>query len=207
MSTPVRRWGRLLVLTDRRQCRGPLVEVVRSAVEGGARAIVFREKDLAPAERAGLASQAATVLEPVGGCLIMAGAADPGRGGCHLAARDPLPPRGSRPASGSRPVVGRSCHDAGEVVAAAAEGVDYLTVSPVFATASKPGYGPALGLAGLRRLVALTGVPVYALGGVDESNAAACREAGAAGVAVMGAVMRADDPAGVVRRLVEEVGG
>jgi thiamine monophosphate synthase len=182
---------RLLVLTDRAQCRRSLVDTLRAAVDGGARTIVLREKDLPSEERARLAEAVTALLAPVDGHLIIAGRD-------HLAAGDPLPVR--------RSTVGRSCHDAREVVAAAAEGVDYLTVSPVFLTASKPGYGPALGLAGLRRLVALTGVPVYALGGVDERNAAACLEAGAAGVAVMGAVMRAVDPAEVVRRLVEEVG-
>jgi thiamine-phosphate diphosphorylase len=147
----------------------------------------------------------------VAGTLIVAGPEPPGpeipgrerdlHTGVHLAATDPVPdPK-------SHLTVGRSCHDPREVVAAAAEGADYLTVSPVFLTPSKPGYGPALGLAGLRRLVALTDVPVYALGGVDALGAAACLEAGAAGVAVMGAVMRAEDPAEVVRRLVEEVGG
>jgi thiamine monophosphate synthase len=183
---------RLLVLTDRAQCRRSLGDTLRAAVDGGARTIVLREKDLPSEERARLAEEVTDLLAPVDGRLIVAGRD-------HLAAADPLPVRHS--------TVGRSCHDAREVVAAAAEGVDYLTVSPVFLTASKPGYGPALGLAGLRRLVALTGVPVYALGGVDEGNAAACLEAGAAGVAVMGAVMRAGDPAEVVRRLVEEVGG
>jgi thiamine-phosphate pyrophosphorylase len=76
----------------------------------------------------------------------------------------------------------------------------------VFATDSKPGYGPALGLDGLaagRR--AVPGLPVVALGGVEPGRARACVEAGAAGVALMGAVMRAGDPAAVVRSVVEEL--
>jgi thiamine-phosphate pyrophosphorylase len=207
----VGRPGRLLVLTDRHQCRRPLPETVRAAVDGGARTVVLREKDLPADRRARLAAVLADLLRPVAGTLIVAGPEPPGpeipgrerdlHTGVHLAADDPVPdPK-------SRLTVGRSCHDPREVVAAAAEGADYLTVSPVFLTPSKPGYGPALGLAGLRRLVALTDVPVYALGGVDALGAAACLEAGAAGIAVMGAVMRAEDPAEVVRRLVEEVGG
>jgi len=72
-------------------------------------------------------------------------------------------------------------------------GADYVTVSPVFLTVSKPGYGPALGTDGLARIVARVAGPVIALGGVTAANAASCRAAGAQGVAVMGEVMRAAD--------------
>jgi thiamine-phosphate pyrophosphorylase len=94
-------------------------------------------------------------------------------------------------------VVGRSCHSAAELAAAAAEGCDYATLSPIFPSASKPGYGPALGVDALRDAP----LPVYALGGVDPTNARTCVEAGAVGVAVMGYVMRAADPALAVQEL------
>ncbi|MGH3746690.1 MAG: thiamine phosphate synthase, partial [Micromonosporaceae bacterium] len=92
-------------------------------------------------------------------------------------------------------IVGRSCHDAAEVDSAVTEGLDYVTVSPVFATASKPGYGPALGVDALRAVCHRFPMPVYALGGVTAANAGDCVAAGSAGVAVMGGVMRAEDPA------------
>jgi thiamine-phosphate pyrophosphorylase len=84
--------------------------------------------------------------------------------------------------------VGRSCHNADEVARAAAEGCDYITLSPVFATASKPGYGPALGVDGLARLAA-TAPPVYALGGILPGDVPGVLAA-AHGIAVMGPVMR-----------------
>jgi thiamine monophosphate synthase len=85
-------------------------------------------------------------------------------------------------------------------------GLEYVTVSPVYPSASKPGYGPPLGLSTLRNWCAACAVPVLALGGVDSADrAGACVRAGAAGVAVMGTVMRAADPAAVVRGLVEAV--
>jgi thiamine-phosphate pyrophosphorylase len=184
----------LLVLTDRGLCAAPLREVVATAVDCGARAVVLREKDLPPAERAELAECLTALLAPSGGVLIVAGAAPvaggrsvaggaaPGGARLHLAARDPFPT--PRPA-----LVGRSCHDAAEVVRAAAEGCDYVTVSPVYPTGSKPGYGPALGPAGLARLCR-PGLPVFALGGVLPPAVPHCRRAGAYGVAVMGPVMR-----------------
>lgn len=171
----------LLVLTDRTQCTRPLVDVVTEAVEAGARAVVLREKDLSEGRRTELAEHLRTVLAPVGGALIIAGA----RGAAvHLSARDAFP---TLPPSW----VGRSCHGAHEVRAAGEEGCDYVTLSPVFATASKPGYGPALGVHGLAALTAIATPPVYALGGVDPPDVADCLAAGASGIAVMGPVMRA----------------
>ena len=78
-----------------------------------------------------------------------------------------------------------------------------MAISP---SPSKPGYGPALGLVRLAdACAAVPGLPVVALGGVTTSRAAACRTVGAAAVAVMGEVMRADDPAGCVRSLLAEL--
>ena len=197
----------VLVLTDRKQARLPLAEVVAAAVAGGARWVVLREKDLPRAERVDLASALRAILAPVGGRLIVAGPDALGGavgsrvgtdgGAVHLAAADRIP-------SGVG-LVGRSCHDAGEVARLSTE--DYAIVSPVFVSASKPGYGPALGLRGLAGLASRTPKPVLALGGLETAaQAIACVAAGAAGVAVMGAVMRADDPGAVVAALVGELG-
>lgn len=158
----------------------PLVQTVATAVECGARAVVLREKDFARPARSGLADSLRAVLDPVDGLLIMAGAGS--AGAVHLSASDAFPT--------PRPLlVGRSCHSADEVAAAAAQGCDYVTVSPVFGTPSKPGYGPPLGVDGLAALCR-TGPPVYALGGLRPEDVRACLGAGARGVAVMGAVMR-----------------
>ncbi|MGI9120281.1 MAG: thiamine phosphate synthase [Acidimicrobiales bacterium] len=201
---PVRRKNRavvdlpaLLVLTDRGQAgRRGLVPTVAAAVEGGARAVVLREKDLSAQARAGLARSLLEVLDPVGGMLLLAGsdadlAGAVGANGLHLAASDP------RPAGGHELLVGRSCHGSDELARAVEEDLDFALVSPVFPSASKPGYGPALGTKGLARLVAHTSVPVLALGGVTPASAGACLGVGAVGVAVMGAIMGADDPAQV----------
>jgi thiamine monophosphate synthase len=174
---------RLLVLTDRSMTSDPLPDTIATAVQCGARAVVLREKDLPADARAGLAARLARILEPVGGVLITAGAPAPGdHESCvHLADRDEFPAVRPR-------LVGRSCHSADEVARATAQRCDYITVSPVFLTASKPGYGPALGIAGLEALAA-SGPPAYALGGVRPDAVPACLHAGARGIAVMGAVM------------------
>jgi thiamine-phosphate pyrophosphorylase len=185
--------GPLLVLTDRTQCRRPLVDVLASAVDGGARTVVLREKDLPREQRAALAEDLRSVLAPVDGTLVLAGTDLPGDA-VHLSAVDELPE--PRPA-----LLGRSCHDRASVDRADAEGCDWVTVSPVRLTASKPGYGPALGTAGLAALTG--GPPAYALGGLTAADARPCLDAGAVGLAVMGAVMRAERPDVVVGELLE----
>jgi len=183
--------GPLLVLTDRRSCRRPLVDVVGAAVDGGARTVVLREKDLPTADRAVLADQLRSVLAHVDGTLVLAGTGLTGDA-VHLSAADDVPqPRPTQ--------LGRSCHDRPSVDRAGAEGCDWVTVSPVRLTASKPGYGPALGPAGLAALTG--GPPAYALGGLTAADARPCLSAGAVGLAVMGAVMRAERPDVVVGEL------
>jgi thiamine-phosphate pyrophosphorylase len=161
----------MLVLTDRHRTGGrALVDVVR-----GAPAVVLREKDLPRDQRAALAAD----LRPQVGLLLVASDPTIESDGVHLASADPFP-------AGHRGLVGRSCHSRADLDRAAAEGCDYATLSPIFESASKPGYGPALGVDALRDAP----LPVYALGGVDRDNARACLDAGASGVAVMGAAMQ-----------------
>jgi thiamine-phosphate pyrophosphorylase len=186
----------LVVLTDGSLTGGrPLMGVLRAVVEGGARAVLVREKHLPVRQRAELAAELAALLHPLGGIVLVASDPTIPSDGVHLAGSDPVP-------DPPPPRWGRSCHDAGEVAEAARNGSSWATLSPVFPSRSKPGYGPPLGPA------ALAGhpLPVLALGGVDASNAADCVRAGAAGVAVMGALMAAPDPAAATAALCRTLG-
>ncbi|THV31358.1 thiamine phosphate synthase [Glycomyces paridis] len=179
----------LLVVTDAPGAARPLTEQVALALRGGPFALLLRDKHLPWTERLALAAALGPMMAASGGLLLIADPAGP-VAAAHLSARFPVP--SPRPA-----LLGRSVH-AGEPID---PGLDYCTYSPVWATDSKPGYGPALGLDGLAAACAGP-VPVYALGGVTgPERARAAREAGAAGVAVMGAVMKANDPERAVRAL------
>jgi len=183
----------LVVLTDgdaAGRAGHSLTGVLTAVVDVGVRAVVVRERHLGDEERAELVATTRQLVEPRGGVVVVASPAVGGATAVHLRSADPLP--SPRP-----PLVGRSCHDAASVAAAADEGCDWVTLSPVFATPSKPGYGPALGTGGLAAVTASAAVPVWALGGITPQMAAACMAAGAAGVAVMGTVMAAGDPAAV----------
>jgi thiamine-phosphate pyrophosphorylase len=179
----------VVVLTDRRLAARPLVEVVAAAVRGGAAWVILREKDLPYGERRALATDLRAVVPP--GRLVVAGPDPLGGDAVHLSATDAVPPEAG--------LVGRSCHGVPRL-----SREDYVTLSPVYLTGTKPGYGPALGPSGAAALAGQ--VPWLALGGVDSpQRVAACLAAGAAGVAVLGAVMRAVDPESATRCLARAV--
>jgi thiamine-phosphate pyrophosphorylase len=194
--------GPLLVITDRYQARQPLEDIAAAVGRGGGRWLLFRDKDLAAPARRDLALRLAAIAAEQGFALSVSAdievAAAVGAAGVHLQAVGQVASARERLADA---IIGVSAHSLADVVAAAGAGADYVTLSPIFITESKPGYGPALGIESLRTAAAL-GIPVLALAGVTAATAGACLAAGASGVAVMGEVMRAQDPARVVGELV-----
>ncbi|MEZ5133692.1 MAG: thiamine phosphate synthase [Acidimicrobiales bacterium] len=116
-------------------------------------------------------------------------------------------PRATRcpPATGDRP------WSAGRATpwrcAAAAAGCDYVTLSPVFASRSKPGYGPAVAVGQLGLAQASVPIPVVALGGIGPGEARALHAVGHRHAAVLGAVMEAADPAGTVADVLAALDG
>jgi thiamine-phosphate pyrophosphorylase len=193
----------LLLVTDRTQARMPLEDLVAAACAGGCRWVSVREKDLAPDKQIALAQRLSPIAQRFGARLMLHGdgtlAAAAGLDGVHLSATGD--PAAARALLGSNALIGRSIHGTADATALDATAVDYAIAGPAFATASKPGYGPALGADGLAAICRAAAVPVIAIGGIAAHAVPAVMGAGAAGIAVMGAVMRADDP----RREIEEL--
>jgi thiamine-phosphate pyrophosphorylase len=186
----------LLLITDRRQACAPLAEIVQAACAAGCRWISVREKDLAAPEQVALAQQLRNVARRHGARLTLHGEPEvaklAGLDGVHLAAgADSL---AARAILGTEALLGISVHRLEEAGALEADVVDYAIAGPVRATPSKPGYGPGLETAGLRALVEAACVPVIAIGGVEAMTAGELMGVGAAGIAVMGSVMRAANP-------------
>jgi thiamine-phosphate pyrophosphorylase len=197
----------LLVISDRSQARRPMIEIAAAAFAAGCRWFSLREKDLLAAERRALLTELVALGRQYGATIMVHDDIDAaiatGAGGVHLpGGGDPAAARTRLP----RALIGVSAHSAQEAAALVAAGADYVTVSPVFLTESKPGYGPAFGLGGLSAVVAVTKGPVIALAGITPANAASCLKAGAAGIAVMGEVMRSADPEATVRALIGALG-
>jgi len=192
----------ILVISDRRQARQPLDQVAAAVFTAGGRWFLLREKDLSMAAQRDLLDRLLVMARPFGATVSISGdavmAREAGAAGVHVPGNGDV--AAARAALGAKALIGYSAHDVASTEVAAGAGADYVTLSPIFASASKPGYGPALGLAGLRAAARLP-VPVLALGGVTVETLADCLAAGAAGVAVMGAVMGAADPRAVMTAL------
>jgi len=192
----------LLVISDRSQATRPLVEIAAAAFEGGCRWFSLREKDLPAAERRVLLAELVALGQRYDAAVMAHDDIDAveavGAAGVHL-------PRGSDPAAARRRLpqglIGVSTHSAAEAAAQLRAGADYVTLSPIFLTDSKPGYGPALGLDTLADVAQAVPGPIIALAGIGPDNAAACLAAGARGIAVMGEIMRAANPETTVRLL------
>lgn len=198
----------LLVITDRSRAKRPLDDVVDAAFAAGCRWLLVREKDLPSDELLGLAGRMVRLAEPYGATISVSGdpatARECGAQGVHLSADRDV--GAARALLGRDFLIGKSTHYPDEAESAERGGADYITLSPVFPTESKPGYGPALGPEGISPVAAARSIPILALGGITAGNAAACLAAGAAGIAVMGGVMAADDPSGAVTALLAALG-
>jgi thiamine-phosphate pyrophosphorylase len=191
----------LLVITDRHQARHSLETIAEAVGQAGGRWLLLRDKDLDRPERRGLAARLAEIAGRCGMHLSVSRDVDLAAeydASVHLQAAADV--HAARQRLGPGALIGVSAHRLEDVAAAAAAGADYVTLSPIFPSSSKPDYGPALGVAAIRS-VANLGIPVLALGGVTAGIVGLCLDAGASGVAVMGEIMRSDDPGRTIRRL------
>jgi thiamine-phosphate pyrophosphorylase len=183
----------ILVITDRLRSAEPIESRALALFEGGCRWLSLRESDLKPAARLTLLARLVEVGRPFGAVIEVHRDLEAARC-CEVGLHLPSGADGkhARSTLGPRAILGQSCHSAREVEAA--ELVDYVTLSPAFATDSKPGYGPALGPAGLLAVAEKCSVPILALGGITSATVPLLQEAGVAGVAVMGAAMSTPEP-------------
>jgi thiamine-phosphate pyrophosphorylase len=193
----------LLVITDRHQARHSIEAIAEAVGQTGGRWLMLRDRDLEPEQRRALAARLAGIALRHGMHLSVsrdvALAADYGAS-VHLQSAAAVGAARQRLSPGA--LIGVSAHSFDDVAAAAAVGADYVTLSPIFLTSSKPGYGPALGVAAIGPAASL-GISVIALGGVTADFVRPCLDAGAAGVAVMGEIMRSDNPGRTVGRLLD----
>jgi thiamine-phosphate pyrophosphorylase len=196
----------LLLITDRKQAAHPLIDIIASALDGGCRWIMLREKDLPADERIALLSALLEIATPYNAFILvnddLAAAATTGAAGIHLPQNSHSPAK-ARAQLGPDAVIGVSAHNLDEANAAANSGADYVTLSPVFISPSKPDYGPALTPSGFGAIATQLPIPVLALGGIEHANTKEVMEDGAHGIAIMGSIMRSADPTSDIRCFVD----
>jgi thiamine-phosphate pyrophosphorylase len=198
---------RLCLVTDRTQTRDrDLISVVGECLAAGLPAVQVREKDLPAAELARLCRALRPLTAARGAWLIVndrvdvalaVGADAVQRTTVSLAIED------IRAVADQRLRIGASVHGLEEALAAQEAGADWVVFGPVYDTPSKRRYGPPQGLEALRRVAAATRVPVIAIGGITPERVREVRAAGAAGVAVISAILTADRPGDATRRFLD----
>jgi thiamine-phosphate diphosphorylase len=187
---------RLHAFTDARVLADPDLGRKAAAIAaiGPGAALHLRDRTATTAQLAEFGRRLGALVRPAESALIVNARADLaaalGAQGLQLGAED-LGTEDARRVF-SKGWIGRSVHSVAEARRAADEGADFLVVGNVFATPSHPGREP-IGLATLKECAGL-GRPVIAIGGITQENAAACKEAGAYGVAAIRALWDADDP-------------
>ncbi len=199
---------KITAITNRLLCGVPLEETVARIVEGGATAVMLREKDLSPRELYLAARRLVPVCESRGALLIVNHSLEvaiaAGAHGAHLGVAS-IPPAAARTIARKPFLLGFSAHDVDEMRAAEAASFDYCTMSPVFYPTSKEFTSPPIGIEGLTRMAKAAALPLVALGGITAENAKSCIAAGACGVAAIGPFFGAGDPYDAARRMAEAV--
>ena len=188
----------LYLVTDRDLANGrDLRDIVAAAVAGGVTVVQVREKACATRAWLDLADDLHPALRSAGVPLIINDRLDValavGAEGVHLGQSD-MPWATARRLLGPDALIGVSVETPEQAAALEGCDIDYLGVSPVFATPTKTDAGRPWGLEGLRALRAQSSHKLVAIGGISAANAAEVIEAGADGVAVVSAICAAPDP-------------
>lgn len=199
---------RLYLVTERSMLRGrDLTDVVMQAVEGGVTMVQLREKDISTREFIELAQALKSVLMRTRVPFIINDRVDVALAvdadGVHIGQSD-MPYDIARRMLGSDKIIGLSVENFAEIEEANRQDVDYIGVSPVFATPTKTDTAMPFGLDGLREAVRRSLHPSVAIGGINMSNFRSVLSTGTNGIAVVSAIMDSDNPREASRLLNNE---
>lgn len=184
------------------------MSLLMKVLTAGSPAIQLRERDMCAKDLLTVAEELSRLTIPRSSQLVINDRLDVALSlagvGVHLRS-DSLPVPAARRVIGRDRLLGVSVHSLTEAVQAENDGADYIVLGPIYATPSKQIYGPPLGLATLEKTAQALRVPVVGIGGVTAARARDMRAAGAFGVAVITAVLGADDVAAATRALLDAV--
>jgi thiamine-phosphate pyrophosphorylase len=186
-----------------------LNETVEAALMGGVRLVQYRDKDAEDPVRFERAKELRSLCHQHQALFIVNDRVDLALAvdadGVHLGQQD-LPVAVARQLLGSNRIIGRSTTNPEELARAPEEGVDYIGVGPVYATPTKTDKAVA-GLDYVRYAATHSTLPWFAIGGIDERNLSEVLSAGAERVAVVRAIMKAEDPAQAAQQFATRLEG
>lgn len=196
----------LYLVTDSELSKLPFFEMIKKAVKGGVTVIQLREKNLSTREFIEEAIEVKKNIEGSGIPLIINDRVDValaiGADGVHLG-NDDMPVNLARRIMGKKFIIGASAGSVDEAMEKEEKGADYIAVSPVFPTPTKPDAGPPLGLEGIKEMRKFVKVPLIGIGGINRGNVLDVIKSGADGVAVVSAIVSSEDPEKSARELRE----
>jgi len=197
--------GPIYVITDTYALPSVAAQA-RAAAKGGAWCVQIRDKHANDDQMADLVTMLLPEMAALGVRLIINDRVDlairTGAHGVHIGQGDGCPVKVRR-RIGAQMILGLSVETEAQARAVPPD-VDYIGAGPVRATLTKPDHAAPIGMVGLARIVAAVSVPVYAIGGLGAGDAGAVKATGAAGMAVVSAVVRASDPVAATRALLSE---
>lgn len=198
MNNELKNKLRLYLVTDRDVVGDrDLSQMVRRAVEGGVSMVQLREKNCDTRQFVELAKSLKTILSAYDVPLIINDRIDValavGADGVHIGQSD-MPYDMARCLLGNKRIIGLSVETLAELEEANRLDVDYVAASPVFSTPTKTDTAAPWGVDGLRNFCRLSGHPVVAIGGMNENTIPEVMQAGADGVALVSAILSAEDP-------------
>jgi thiamine-phosphate pyrophosphorylase len=199
----------LYIILDPSVCPGrSLTDVLKDAIKAGARLFQYRNKSASMKEAYAEALALRQVALEAGVTFIVNDRCDLALAvdadGVHLGQGD-LPLDLARKVMGPNKLIGISTHNPDQVRGATAGRPDYLGFGPVFKPGSKQDHDPVVGLEGLRAIRRLTSLPVFAIGGIQMDQAEEVMRAGANGIAVISAVLKAPDISQAVKSFLAQM--
>ena len=199
----------LYLVTGRPLAKGrPIEYIVEQAIKGGVTMVQLREKDCSTLDFVNLANLLKRLLHAnhipliINDRLDIALACD--ADGLHIGQND-MPYSVARRIFGKDKIIGLTVENIEQAKDANLLDVDYIGLSPVFATDTKSDLNPPLGLDGIRQIAAFSKHTMVAIGGINKNNAALVLQSGATGLAVVSAIVSAPDPMKAAHEIRQEV--
>ncbi len=197
----------LYFITDSKLTKKSVLDDVKAAIKAGVRIIQYREKEKTTKEMYKEAKEIKRLCDEDDVLFVINDRIDiclgVGVDGVHLG-NDDMPYEKARELLGDK-IIGLTVHNVEEGVEAEKLGVDYIGVSPIFETKTKPDAGPAAGLKLIEEVKKVVKIPQVAIGGINLENIDDVVKAGAKSAAVISAIVTKDDVESECRKFIEKL--